>query len=204
MFEQIKLGAAQEALARSGEFETLPVTDPLLRLVALFQLLSFSEKGAPAGQAGCDVLSKISALSLEDILRLARGLSGASISLAVDLEGLNREMIHHNLVEAAKETFDYFIRAEASIAMMIRLFKTSASLVKSSQAAMGIVPRVGRSKVPDEDLQLDILEEWHRLRDIYPSAKDCYYMLHQRFSQYTLSELDSVVYREQGAKDTMR
>lgn len=180
--------------------ESFPVTDPTLRLIVLSQIASIAAtigqhqgSGRDGGDVGLSTLARIRALPFADLVRMANVSRSASIAISVDIDQLATDVNRYDLMQAATAMFEYFVRAEASISMMIDLFKTTAKAVKASQAALGVVTRIGRPSVPDECVRIDIIDEWHRLANTHPFARERYYALHQRFTQFTLAELDGVI-----------
>lgn len=179
--------------------ESFPVTDPILRLMVLTQLAG-APKAPQAPQAPPredsvleGAIARIRAMPFSDLVRLAQAERSPSIAISVNLEQLANEVNRYEFAQAATAMYEYFVRAEASISMMIELFKTTATAVKVTQASLGVTPRVGRRAAPDEDTRLEIIDAWQGLAKVHPYMRERYYRLHQLFSQFTLAELDGVI-----------
>lgn len=195
------LRTAPEALRQfKPGVETIPVSDPVLRLIVLSQLAASTQEPSAAEpseaelcEATDDAIARIRALPFADLVRLAEVVRSPSIQIRVDLRQLSYDVSRYDHLQASTAMYKYFIRAEASVAMMIELFKTTSTAVKVMQASLGVTTRVGRRVAPNDDTRREIIDEWQRVCDRHPGARERYYALHRRFPSFTMAQLHGVI-----------
>lgn len=172
----------------------LPLRDTQLRLVLLNHIAVHLTETDPAQlqSAGIesDQLIRLRELSAVDLSRLA-SMRDLNIAVAVDNGGLKAGLRAVSMVNEAKALETYFIRNGASWQMMSALFKMRRKLALKRRRELGAWRPPGRIALPTLATRERIFRTWLALEDHNPRAR--YYQLHQRFPQYAIAVLSSVV-----------
>ena len=172
----------------------LPLTDTQIRLALLNHVavkLSEGEVAALQG-AGIDreLLAHLREISAHDLHRLAE-MRDLMIAVAFKSGGLEASLRRAALVDKAKALETYFIRNGATWQMLGALFKMGRKAMLKRRREARVWRGRGRLPLPDAKTRKRIFCAWLAIKD--PNPRTRYFLLHQRFSQFSIAALAAVV-----------
>ena len=172
----------------------LPLTDAPIRLALLNHVAVKLSEGdiAALQRAGLDaeLLAHLRQISAIDLKRLAE-MRELMITVAFKSVGLAANLRSAALVDDAKALESYFIRNGASWQMMKGLFKIGRKVTLKRRREASAWRAPGRFALPDFKTRKRIYCAWLAITD--PNPRKRYFLLHQRFSQYSIAAIAVVV-----------
>lgn len=179
----------------------LEIKDPIIKTLIMEELLHQAEINSHAlvrGGANGEWLRTHLGPESRDLIRAnLRSTQYSDVEFTVTI---SEAQISHAMTRAAdekrvKHMMEYFVRHDASINLLRKMFKMGKHEVQAAKNLLSSEHKLGRPQMPAPIVRESVHQEMDKICKANPTAhiREHLYMLHQAFSQYSLATLWQVI-----------
>lgn len=184
---------------RPGGQESVNFADPTAKFFMLTRIVAATQEDDQSmlkqlGRAGvgADVLERLRGMPLGEVWRFVAGDCG--MRLTVDVTAMRMHLMRLDASKAERETMEYLVRYGASVSLLCQLYAMTPTHVRMTRKGlMSASTQGGRPRAPSPQECKDMVTRWGDLVKGEPCPRMRMRRLHEQFSAWPISSLESVV-----------